>query len=296
MLKDLLARFRSDPAIKKALGRGEQPPMRDLYAALRRFLADPEFASYVEARQISTRAIDDPFEEKTHTLYLPNRTEESNRYRDLAKQISQEMSASARGKLSAYTRNQLVDWCNSNRGGRSISADALREIQCLEGVRPEGPLTVYRGLLFQKTQLEPPRFELDRPRNALIFLDAMRHGHRDIVLDSARLSSWTTSPETANRFAQHRAAANSYTATIQALRMGNSFIDGDLGIVLKATLDPEQILCDVRKVEVGHHLNHGDEGEIIVMPGNLRVHMEHIYTRKGEVTPKQFVQSLDQAA
>lgn len=292
MLKDLLARLRSTPVIKQALGRTTEPDPKALYDALMGFLkSDTEFQTFVNARRINWLSVS-----LGNDGEKPFNPDLAEYYRDTAKEVTAQLSRAASGRLTADSRKQVVNWCNSN-GHRHLDSETISELSVMEGIRPSEPITLYRGLLFQKWQMENPRWNNDtedHPKSAKMFIDALKHGHSEMRLGFLKPQSWSDSIDIANRFAVSKAAHSQYSAMLNWLEAGKekTAIQGQLGIVLSTVFQPSDIVCDVSALNIGH-LNHGNEKEYIIKPGHYTVKMDRIYTRGGIILPDQFIAAME---
>ncbi len=295
MLKDLLARFRADPIIKQTLGRGDQPPMRAIYDRIQFWLSDPEMADFIERAQIMDRIVRLPFEEKEFTNYKPSGPIQSNYYREFVESVARELGRVSRNKLTADARKQIVNWCNAN-GHRHLSQYVIDELNLLEGIKPSEPVELYRGLLFQKWQMERPSFmgsQEEHPKSARIFVDALMHGHTQVMIDSTNPSSWTRSQDTADRFARNKAATSQHAAMMNWVHSAKKHIQGELGIIVSGFFIPRDIICDVNMVDMGNsRLNHGNESELIIRPGHYRLTIEHVFTQNGPISVQDFAAAM----
>jgi hypothetical protein len=193
--------------------------------------------------------------------------------------------------VSASTKRQVIKWVHDNGGGNYIDDVAAFELKWAEGLRPDHPIKLYRGLLFGKNSLSDG---IIARRDARIFTNALLHGHTQIHMQYPHAQSWTDSEQIADRFAKSNPAGSQYGAMMNWLHNAGKFIDRDLGLVISATVYPHDIMCDVSKMDLGH-LTHGDEGEFIVVKNaKLDVTIEHIYTKKGPITAEQFAEFHDQ--
>ena len=207
---------------------------------------------------------------------------------EFCRALFKEVTAVNSLNLSGSTRKELVEWANGNGRFYSLSTAAQRELLSVPGLRPEKPIVLYRGLLFSSYDLkERKRYDGQlEVGKGLKFLREIRKGSRIVDLTWERPSSWTTSVKTAEQFARFGPASSSYAATMQWLsRQGH--IDGDLGFILSYLAKPSDVLIDMQLLKTAAHLQHGDEGEVILRPGvyTCRVHTK--YTPKGEVDPVQ---------
>lgn len=163
---------------------------------------------------------------------------------------------------------------NRDRTSQIHDNAAFHELDSLH-LKPTQPVTLYRGLLF--------RLGSDNTAN---FLRSIRKGTGTVNLVWDRLSSWTTSKEIANRFATCRSASSNFDAMMGWMSKvkDERVIDGDLGFVISTLARPEDILVDMRMVNVASQ--HGHEGEVVLKPGRKIARIVKKYNIKGEVDPK----------
>ena len=197
--------------------------------------------------------------------------------------IFKENNSVNKGTLSASTRKEIADWVNGNRGYHNLSKATEKELLSVASVRSDKPVRLYRGLLFKGyslSQREHYDGTLDKG-NGLKFLDAIRSNGKEVDLEWDRASSWTTSKETADRFARFAAASSNFGAMFNALSRGVKFIDGDLGFVISILAKPEDVLLDVSKVQLS--ATKYNEAEFILAPGKYHCRITNKYTVTGEV-------------
>lgn len=280
MLKNLLARLKSYPAVKQALGRGDPPEDRALYDALQEIIRNEDMADFI-SRAAICQGIDRPFVDGRLDWYI-----------DFTKELTLALSRSARGALTSWSKKNLLNWCHNNSANAQIDSETVRELGLIEHIRPEEQTTLYRGMLFQNWQLEDPRWgDEAHPKSGHVFIDALKHGHTELLVAFNNPSSWTTSEATADRFAKRRPAVSQYAAMANWLQNADKHIEGKLGVILSGSFIPRDIICDVSKIEIGHLL-HGDEGEMIVHRGNYNLTIHAIYTEQGPIEPSAFAEWL----
>jgi hypothetical protein len=291
LLSEINKAFRADPVVKQVLGRGPDPDPREIYDAMQRMFArfpilrefwnDRCYGKYLFCKADFT-----PEFWKNPSLSF------ANALRDDAR----ELGRSARGSLSAYSKKALLKWVHANGHMANFDPSTVDELKWAEGLRPDHPLKLYRGLLFAKWQFGTDERALNHPKNANIWLDALKHGHTSLMLDYKLPSSWSDEKSVADRFATKSAATSEYSAMINWIHNSKKFIDKELGLIISATIQPEDILCDVNKIDLGH-LTHGNEGEFIVRPGaRLQVQIEHIYLPTGEISVDKFGEFMNYIA
>jgi hypothetical protein len=214
---------------------------------------------------------------------------------EFLRELFREHSYVENSGVSASTRKELVDWANGNGRYFSLSLGAQKELASVPGLRPTRPILLYRGLLFSSSDLkERKRYDGQlEVGQGLQFLRSVREGTRIVDLEWDRASSWTTSKETAMQFAKFGPASSNFAATMQWLdRSGKGKqIDGDLGFIVSTLAQPEDVLIDMHRLQTSQHLQHGDEGEMILKPGTYTCRISTKYTPSGEVDPTVAVEA-----
>jgi len=207
-------------------------------------------------------------------------------YQEFATDLFREFGHVERVGLSAETRRELVDWANGNGRYFNLSRGAQRELASVPGLKPEREVVLYRGLLFSSHDLkERKTYDGSLEVGAgLKFLRSIREGTRVVDLSWDRPSSWSTSKQTAMQFARFKSASSNFGATMQWLQR-EGHIDGDLGFIVSVRAKPEDVLIDMGRLVTKAHLQHGDEGEIILKPGSYTCRVFTKLTKQGEVDP-----------
>lgn len=286
---------RAHPVIKQAIGRGAPPEPRALYDAVRELTAQyPIFHRFVaDFGWLGGRY----FLEQEYTnldFFNYGTSKPDNQYLRDVRALAKALSRAAKGAVSPETRRTLLKWVHNNSSHPYIGALEEKELRWVQGIHPEVPVKLYRGLLFYTSNWTSDR--VVATRDARVFVNALLAGHTEFVLDHNRAQSWTVSPDIANRFATKNAATSEYGAMMNWLHNGKKFIDRDLGLIISAVVQPEDIVCDLGKIDLGH-MAHGNEGEYIVRSGaHLKVKIEHIYTKTGEINPEHFVEFINNIA
>ena len=200
--------------------------------------------------------------------------------------LFREHSYVERSGMTPGTRKEIIEWANKSGRYFNLTSAAQREIISLPNVRPTRPILLYRGLLFNSTDLkERKRYDGQlEVGDGLKFLRSVREGSRIVDLDWDRASSWSTSKEVAMRFARFRASSSSFDATMNWLSR-KDHIDGDLGFVISTLAQPEDVLIDMHRLVTSAHMKHGDEAEVILKPGSYRCRVSVKMTKEGEVDP-----------
>lgn len=122
----------------------------------------------------------------------------------------------------------------------AVQAPYGETLELLQQFRPDGPITVYRGLRFS-TELDFYFFLRYNDWNGSTLT---YKGQRD------RVSSWAYHQEASQSFATERAAGSEFEATMGWLRKmkEQAIVNGAMGVVLKGTVRPEDIIIDMTKV------------------------------------------------
>lgn len=214
---------------------------------------------------------------------------------NIIKTIFKEYNAVEKASMTTELRKELKDWFNtSGRYYYDLPNWAKKELDSLP-IKPDKRVLVYRGVLFKKSALEE-RTKYDGTLdvgNGLKFLRSIREDKRTVDLDWDRPSSWTKNKEVAERFAKYGAAQTSVGATLQWLNREREDrkIDGEIGFVISMYVKPEDVLIDTDKFKATFHMQHGDEAEVIVKPGQYLTRIVKKYTVKGEVDPEESTES-----
>jgi hypothetical protein len=186
--------------------------------------------------------------------------------------------------ISQSVRKEINDWVNADVRYFNLSSGAQKELQTIPNIRGTKPVVLYRGLLFNSYDLkETKRYDGQLEiGKGLKFLRSIREGKRIVDLEWDRPSSWSTSKDVATQFAKFGPASSSFSATAQWLNREGA-IDGDLGFIISTLAKPEDVLVDVNLIPSTAHRKHGDEGEIILKPGNYTCRVFTKYSKDGEV-------------
>jgi hypothetical protein len=205
-----------------------------------------------------------------------------------AKNFVRVVNATKKNKLAAENRKQLEGWLTSDTRLRHLDGVTINALLAMD-VRPDVPTHLYRGMMFRKFDFKyaaRPAEERDTVyiKRARRFLDILKKGQRGFHLTNEQPTSWTTSSDIAARFASKNSAESEYLAMRNWLENAGRKIDGELGVVLHTIAKPEQILCDVNLVPDLSH-THGNESEMILLPGKPFVRILRVLTPAGEMDP-----------
>ena len=201
------------------------------------------------------------------------------------KRVLQETSRISKNRIPAEIKKELVAWVTNNSRSASISSWATKELSIIPNIRPNTKQLLFRGMLFKGHWFEENWNTSDNPKSPTKIVNHLLSGKTGFPLDLKNASSWTTSKSIADRFASKSAATSQYSAMIQWLHAKGK-IDGVLGLILAAYVDPDNIAVDLQKVDID--LQHGDEGEMILKPGKYVTKIVAILTPEGEITVDQF--------
>lgn len=289
-LKGIIAAFKRHPLVKRiaATPQGEifnlefsEEESQSLYRAIHILMKNPFAAAFISKRLESESL---PIREPFNPRY-------AHRYAWLVKDFIGQGGRAARGTLSAEVKKYLQKWVSNN----SMSADLPNWIQTelmhIPEIRPDKPVVLYRGLLFQKRHMEPDDLWTSRVpwRRAKKYVETLMAGKDAIRMESPNASSWTTSKSVAERFATSRAATSQYGGMQNWLHAAKikSQIQGEMGLVVSTIARPEEIIVDLRTVDIGFR-QHGDEGEVILAGGDRLARMVDIWLPQGLVSVEDF--------
>jgi len=209
---------------------------------------------------------------------------------DFLRVLFKEHTSVSKNTLSPDAKRELRDWVNGDNRYHALSGWAIKELQSVPGLKPSKRILVYRGLLFSESSLKISKsydgtLEVGQGQK---FLKSIKDGSREVDLSWERPSSWTTSKEIAERFAQYGPASSQNGAMMQWLgRMSSKkAIDGALGYVISTFVNPEDVIIDFSKIALSG-AKHGDEGEVIIKAGTIKARIVKKYTVEGEVDPDE---------
>lgn len=294
-LFDLKKAMQKDPSasiiFKKELNLDSIPDKDAFLATMKYFVFNNENVRNFVASRDNIKDVDT----RTFKSYRMIRGKELNQdnlnwLKSFIADIFKEHNLVSKGSLSTDLKKELDEWFNSNRGYHNLSSRATRELMAVPSLRPDKRVLLYRGVLFKEgslTEYESYDGSLT-VGNGLKFLKSIRKGGREIDLTWDKPSSWTKSKEIATRFAMNGPAESHYGAMMNWFdkSMSNKAIDGALGYVISTYAKPEDILIDTELLRANIHMNHGDEAEVVLAPGEYLARVVKKYTVSGEVNPE----------
>lgn len=169
-----------------------------------------------------------------------------------------------------------------NNATSTIDAYTAREVESL-GFKPAGPITLYRGMLFNEDSL--------RDKNGygygegLKFLKSIRQGKRTVDLDDDQYVMWTTD--------KSRALLQALYGNEASWRSADDIKDGKIGkyrgslaFVISTLAAPEDIIIDFSEYHAAHGWppkNQVGYHSVIVKPGKRLARVVSRHTKEGEV-------------
>lgn len=178
-------------------------------------------------------------------------------------------------KLPADVRKWLSEAIDNQY---SVSMPYRDDVELLSQFVPGQPTTLYRGLLFKSLV------------GFVSFLEknGVTDNHIEFIPNEVehRVSSWSHSEGTAENFARHSSATSQNAATLNWLLNAKKAIDGNHGILIKATIDPKDILVDVTLVEDDINTKrYAATDEVFVKSGvKVKGEIVKLWNEKGEVS------------
>jgi hypothetical protein len=225
----------------------------------------------------------------SYTLKIkePQSLDELPRLISAVKSALENVGAASRQKIPTVVKKHLKNWVENNTRSNHIDPSTMSELQAIPEIRPDKKTLLFRGLLFSDSWFKSKlSWAKDNPRSPSKLVNNLLSGKAGFNLDIPNCSSWTTSKAIADRFASQAAATSQYLAMMSWLHAKGK-IDGALGLILAVYADPNDIVVDLRKIDLGH-VAHGDEGEMILAPGNYTTKIVAILTPDGEISLDQF--------
>jgi len=189
------------------------------------------------------------------------------------------------GTVTTSTKYELQDWANSEFS-RRLSRTAAAELASNPSLKPDGPVKLYRGILFNSIG-ETSDGKLT---NGAKFLKQIRAGERIVDMEWDLPSSWTYSLDTAENFATIKAASSQTAATMDWLYRGKNkrAIDGELGVIVSVLARPDDVIVDMDRVKNPMSRKHGSEAEVIMSPGKYLCRIVKMWNKDGEVDPVKY--------
>jgi hypothetical protein len=172
-------------------------------------------------------------------------------------------------RVSAATRKFLTEWVNTN--GWRLPRPTPDMVEELRPYRLQSPTVCYRGIQFKNVG------ELVQFHNTYA---AGKH----FPFSSERFSSWTTIQGIAERFGKYHSSVSKNDAMFSwfARSKANKDYDGTGGYLIGARVLPDQTLVDLSHPDLEFSGGqHGDEGEVILLP-NVKL-VSKVYKIFGDV-------------
>lgn len=197
------------------------------------------------------------------------------------KEFAKRASGIKRGALTARAKKELRDYMDSVGGRMKPSQATIDEIMSVPALRPNKPVVLYRGLMFERSSYRPE----DSEAKMAPFLKAIRAGKRSLTLPQDKLSSWSYSPAIAERFARYKANYGKMDGMMSFLSRSKEqrHIDGELGVVVQLIARPEDILVDTTMVDLGYNGGGYNEAEVILKPGAKLVRIFVAFNQQGQL-------------
>lgn len=169
-----------------------------------------------------------------------------------------------------YVAWALNKYLNTSGMGHDLSKPVRAWLRNEPDVRPDEPVTLYRGLFFASD----PKYTGNTGEKFL-------RGHKvgdNFLLSQRRCSSWSS-----DRLLAQRYALNSSKMTFKDawadFNKQNTPEEKPLGVVMQATIPPVHILCEIRRLVEAKvvKLLHGNEDEFIIEPFPINTKIVDIY-------------------
>jgi hypothetical protein len=181
--------------------------------------------------------------------------------------LDESLTEARQPRLTKILKTAVVKWAKNNKVW-PLHQSYIDELLALP-VRPTQPITLYRGLLFS-----------DAHNN---FAQAVETGNHTLSISWGRPSSWTTEQYVADGFARNaNVGDDNFMGQIMSQnRWKDSEIDGEFGVVLQITAQPDQIICGLDYLELDNAFNH--EHEFILKGGPMEVTIVQAFDRNGAI-------------
>lgn len=274
-LKDAI---KKDPRVKALLKRDFDPSSVDpvVFTRTLKFLVlnNPHVMEYVKQRGSGSHM--SPFWFNAARKIDPKVANASTvkEFADVVVALLKDADASRKSKLSKSTVNELSEVTDPAVARGRLSNHAVRELMTMDGIRPDTPVRLYRGLQFYASNfVENPQSDGSMSIGVGInFLRSVRDGKRIVDLKWDRESYWTRSLDDAINYAHHG-------------RKGDwrkeKQLTGVMGFVVSTLAQPDDILIDFQTAEsLGIH---GPTNTVILAEGTYTSRLVKKFTPKGEV-------------
>lgn len=187
-----------------------------------------------------------------------------------------------KGKLSTNSKKAIRDYIESFSGRARLPQHVITELLATPGIRPNKPVVLYRGMLFQK------KYDGKYDDRALAFFDSVRKGKDRLSLNMNGMSSWTYDEKTAERFARYRANHGNFDGMMSSLQRAKEkrHIDGELGVIIQTIARPEDIVVDTTMIDLGSNFGGFGESEVILKPGAKVIKIYTAFNQNGPIDIK----------
>lgn len=202
------------------------------------------------------------------------------------KEFAKLASRHQKGKLSTQAKKSIRDYIESYSGRARLPQQVITELLATPGIRPDKPVILYRGMMFQKS------YNGSYDERALAFFDSVRKGRDRMTMDMKGMSSWTYDTKTAERFARYRANSGNFDGMMSALSRSaeKRHIDGELGIIMQTIARPEDIIVDTTMIDLGSNFGGFDESEVILKPGAKVIRIFTAFNQNGVIDLKNIAE------
>jgi hypothetical protein len=208
---------------------------------------------------------------------------------ELQKEVAdlfKDITSTGNATYSNGTAESLWGWLQRMKGFRgALNYHAVRELKTLPAIRPEKPIVVYRGLLFNEQSLKE-RDDYNGGMavgDGLKFLRAQREGKRVVDLTYEEPTAWFRNKEQALDEAHNGD---------EAWRSERKAIKGELAFVVSMIVDPKHIIVDTSMMPKVTH----DKPTVVVDAGKYTVRIVHKFTPTGEVDPVEVASDSSEGA
>lgn len=172
-------------------------------------------------------------------------------------------------KVTVSTKREVVRW-TKNPTIYPLSTFAVNQLISVPGIRPEQPVTVFRGLLFRNETMAKP------------FRDRGERGQLSFTETLARPTSWTTERYVADGFAQNYDFSSEIAEMMFRANNPRHKIDGEFGVVISMVAQPNDIICEIACLGIKNEYHH--ENEFILNAGTYQMTIVQAWDPDGEIS------------